>query len=54
MGTGIGLSYSKSIVELHKGSISVESTPGKQTRFSVLLPLNELKTKQIEKKEIKR
>lgn len=54
MGTGIGLSYSKSIVELHKGSIRVESTPGEQTRFSVMLPLNELKPVELEKKKIKR
>jgi signal transduction histidine kinase/ligand-binding sensor domain-containing protein/CheY-like chemotaxis protein len=54
MGTGIGLSYSKSIVELHKGFIRVESTPGERTCFSVLLPLNELKTDDIEKNKIRR
>ena len=53
-GTGIGLSYSRSIVELHKGFINVESTPGKRTRFSVHIPLNELKPVDEEKREIKR
>ena len=38
MGTGIGLSYSRSIVELHKGMIHVDSTPGTGTTFSVMLP----------------
>ena len=36
-GTGIGLSLSKEIVELHKGSIKVKSKPG-NTRFIVWLP----------------
>jgi signal transduction histidine kinase/ligand-binding sensor domain-containing protein/FixJ family two-component response regulator len=38
VGTGIGLSLSKSIVELHKGYIEVESEPGIQTRFTVFIP----------------
>jgi DNA-binding response OmpR family regulator len=37
-GTGIGLSLSKGIIELHSGSISVQSSPGKGTTFKVLLP----------------
>jgi signal transduction histidine kinase len=37
-GTGIGLAYAKQIVELHSGSITVESTPGKGSRFVVHLP----------------
>lgn len=37
-GTGIGLSLSKSIVELHKGYIEVESNPDILTRFSVFIP----------------
>lgn len=38
-GTGLGLTISKAIVEAHGGSIRVESTAGKGTRFSVYLPL---------------
>ena len=37
-GTGIGLNLVKSIVELHSGSISVESEYGKGSKFTVVLP----------------
>ncbi len=36
-GTGLGLSLVKAIVEAHRGSIDVESSPGR-TRFTVVLP----------------
>jgi signal transduction histidine kinase len=36
-GTGIGLAYAKEIVELHGGKVTVESTPGKGSRFLVSL-----------------
>lgn len=38
MGTGIGLSYVKDLVDLYHGEISVESPDGLSTRFSVIIP----------------
>jgi signal transduction histidine kinase len=37
-GTGLGLSVSYGIIQEHSGKISVESTPGKGTRFVLELP----------------
>ena len=45
-GSGIGLSLVKSLVEMHKGNIKVESEEGKGSEFIVELPTNVL---QIEK-----
>lgn len=36
--SGVGLSYVKALVELHHGSISASSVPGKKTVFSFVLP----------------
>jgi signal transduction histidine kinase/DNA-binding response OmpR family regulator/ligand-binding sensor domain-containing protein len=41
-GAGIGLSFAKSLVEMHKGTISVESIPGKGVAFHVVIPVGDL------------
>jgi two-component system phosphate regulon sensor histidine kinase PhoR len=38
-GSGLGLAISKEIVELHRGTLTVESESGKGSRFIVRLPM---------------
>ncbi len=40
IGTGIGLSLTKDLVELHKGTIAVESETGQGTEFMVCIPVD--------------
>ncbi|WP_207483419.1 ATP-binding protein [Arenibaculum pallidiluteum] len=41
-GTGLGLPLSKALAELHGGSVTIESEPGKGTRVRVWLPSSRL------------
>ncbi len=43
-GLGMGLYMARSIAEKHGGNITAESTPGKGSKFSVILPLVERQT----------
>ena len=48
-GTGIGLNFTKALVEMHGGDISVESQHKKGTKFMVRLPLNlKAQTEKVE------
>jgi two-component system cell cycle sensor histidine kinase PleC len=40
-GTGLGLPLSKSLTELHQGSLRIDSSPGQGTTVTVYLPLKQ-------------
>lgn len=50
-GTGIGLSLTRELIELHKGEILVSSEPGKGSSFKIILPVGK---KSYKKDEISR
>jgi signal transduction histidine kinase len=43
-GFGVGLSLAANITSLHKGNISVASSPGAETRFTITLPIHRAHT----------
>ncbi len=47
-GTGIGLALTKELIELHKGSISVDSEEGKGSEFIIRLPAGDYKAETEE------
>lgn len=51
-GTGLGLSIVKKLIELQNGKISVESIPGKGSKFIAIIPYKTSNNKVIEHKQL--
>jgi len=43
-GSGLGLAITKKIIELHQGTIKVESKPGQGATFTFEIPIVQTKT----------
>lgn len=52
-GLGIGLHLTKELIELHHGSITVDSQLGKGSTFTVVLPKNQVANDSVNKQEIR-
>jgi CheY-like chemotaxis protein len=50
--TGLGLSVSYGIISRHRGTISVESSEGKGTTFTIKLPVDEMEHRKEENKMV--
>lgn len=46
-GTGLGLSITKALVEMHHGSIDIESEPGKGTTIRIFLPKHQQEGEKV-------
>ena len=53
LGSGLGLSLSKELVQLHRGNITVRSKSGKGTSFMIALPLGKTHFNENELSDIK-
>ena len=48
-GTGLGLALTKNLIELHKGTIKVDSKPGRGSCFTFTLPIHSQRPQSIQK-----
>jgi len=51
-GTGLGLVLTKKVVTEHKGTIRLDSSPGRGTTFSIEVPLKAIETRQFDREAV--